>query len=324
MNRFESFLAQQFEDYMTYRRQLGYDTENLRWALKTVDRYLISQNADACDLTAAFFLSLQADLRTQNKTINRVLSYTRGFFEYLLRKDYCQHNPLRDIPWLPEEQFIPFIFSPPQIDEMLGAVCHRLRKNANDFVKDLGSYLATLLLARCGMRIYEPLRLQQHHFRTDDNTLYIEKTKFKKDRLIPIPKAVAAEITNYLAVRRMLWGTDANAYLLAMSKEKPFYDEFIRRRFHQAVGDIGLKRPRQTIGNTNIGAPTPHCLRHSFAVNTLKRIKAQGKSPQHALPVLAAYLGHSEYKHTAKYLKLLDAEHRHHLVNFINTQRHNP
>ena len=324
MNRFESFLAQQFEDYMTYRRQLGYDTDNLRWALKTVDRYLVTQNAGRGDLTPAFFLSLQADLRTQNKTINRVLSYTRGFFEYLLRKDYCQHNPLRDIPWLPEEHFIPFIFSPPQIDELLAAVCHRLRKNANDFVKDLGSYLAILLLARCGMRISEPLRLQQHHFRTDDNTLYIEKTKFKKDRLIPIPKAVAAEITNYLAVRRILWGTDANAYLLAISKEKPFYDDFIRRRFHQAVGDIGLKRPRQTIGNTNIGAPTPHCLRHSFAVNTLKRIKAQGKSPQHALPVLAAYLGHSEYKHTAKYLKLLDAEHRHHLVNFITTQRHNP
>jgi site-specific recombinase XerD len=323
MNRFESFLAQQFEDYMTYRRQLGYDTENLRWALKTVDRYLISQNADASDLTAAFFLSLQADLRTQNKTINRVLSYTRGFFEYLLRKDYCQHNPLRDIPWLPEEQFIPFIFSPPQIDEMLGAVCHRLRKSSKDFVKDLGSYLATLLLARCGMRIYEPLRLLRDHFRTDDNTLYIEKTKFKKDRLIPIPQAVAAEITNYLAVRHKLWCADANPYLLAASKQKAFYDEFIRRRFHQAVSDIGLKRPRQTIGNTNIGAPTPHCLRHSFAVNTLKRIKAQGKSAQHALPVLAAYLGHSEYKHTAKYLKLLDADHRHQLVNFISTQRLN-
>jgi|GEM_PF-5271566 len=73
----------------------------------------------------------------------------------------------------------------------------------------------------------------------------------------------------------MLWGTDANAYLLVMTKEKPFYDELIRRRFHQAVGDIGLKCPRQTIGNNNIGAPTPHSLRHSFAVNTLKR---QGKN----------------------------------------------
>jgi integrase len=109
-----------------------------------------------------------------------------------------------------------------------------------------------------------------------------------------------------------------------MSKEKPFYDEFIRRRFHKAVNDIGLKCPRQTIANTNIGAPTPHSLRHSFAVNTLKRIKDKGKSPQNALPVLAAYLGHKEYKHTVKYLKLLDAEHRHQLVKFISTQRHNP
>jgi integrase/recombinase XerD len=324
MSRFESFLSQQFEDYMAYRRQLGYDTDNLRWALKTVDRYLVSQNAEPSDLTPAFFLSLRASLRTQNKSINRVLSTTRMFFKYLLRKDHCQDNPLKDIPLLPEEHFIAFIFSPAQIDELLEAVCRRLRKSPKDFVKDLGIYLAILLMARCGMRIYEPLRLKLHHFRADDNTLYIEKTKFKKDRLIPIPKALAAEITNYLAVRRILWATDANAYLLAASKQKSFYDELIRRRFHQAVSDIGLKRRRQTIGTTNIGAPTPHSLRHSFAVNTLKRIKDQGKSAQHALPVLAAYLGHSEYKHTAKYLKLLDAGHRHRLVNFINTQKQDP
>jgi len=269
-------------------------------------------------------LSLRASLRTQYKSINRVLSTTRMFFQYLLRKDYCQDNPLKDVPLLPEENFIPFVFSPPQIDQLLEAVCHRLRKNPKDFVKELGIYLAILLLARCGMRIYEPLQLKRHYFRTDDKTLYIEKTKFKKDRLIPIPKAVAAEITNYLAVRRTLWCADANPYLLAASKEKPFRDELIRRWFHQAVRDIGLKYPRQTIGTTNIGAPTPHSLRHSFAVNTLNRIKDKGRSPQHALPVLAAYLGHSEYKHTAKYLKVLDAEHRHHLVNFINTQTHNP
>jgi integrase/recombinase XerD len=321
MSYFESFLSQQFEDYMTYRHQLGYDIHSLRWVLKTVDRYLVTQNADPGDLTPAFFLTLQANLRTQYKSINRLLSTTRMFFKYLLRIDYCQNNPLEDISLLPEERFIPFIFSPVQIDELLEAVCHRLRKSPKDFVKNLGIYLAILLLARCGMRICEPLRLQHDHFRTDEKTLYIEKTKFKKDRLIPIPKAVAAEITNYLAVRRILWATDANPYLLAASKQKSFYDELIRRHFHQAVSDIGLKRCRQTIGTTNIGAPTPHSLRHSFAVNTLKRIKEQGKSPQHALPVLAAYLGHSEYKHTAKYLKVLDAKHRHNLVNFINTQK---
>ena len=324
MSRFESFLASQFEDYMTYRQKLGYDTDNLRWALKTVDRYLLAQNADVSDLTPAFFLSLQANLHTQNKSINRLLCCTRKLFEYLVRKEYCRDNPLRDIPWLPEENFIPFIFSPSQINELIQATGKRLRIYAKDFVKDLGSYMAILLLARCGMRISEPLRLQREHFRADDKTLYIEKTKFKKDRLIPIPNSAVTEITNYLSVRRSFWGADTNSYLLAASKEKPFYDEFIRRRFHQAVGDIGLNCPRQGIGNTNIAAPTPHSLRHSFAVNTLKRIKEKGKSAQHALPVLAAYLGHSEYKHTAKYLKLLDAQHRHQLANFINTQRHDP
>jgi integrase len=243
------------------------------------------------------------------------------FFDYLLRKDYCQHNPLKDIPLLSEENFIPFIFSPSQINELIQATAKRLRIYAKDFVKDLGSYMAILLLARCGMRISEPLRLQREHFRADDKTLYIEKTKFKKNRLIPIPTSVATEITNYLSLRRSFWGADTNSYLLAATTEKPFYDEFIRRRFHQAAHDIGLKCRRQTIGNTNIAAPTPHSLRHSFAVNTLKRIKEKGKSAQHALPVLAVYLGHSEYKHTAKYLKLLDAEHRYQLVNFIKTRQ---
>jgi site-specific recombinase XerD len=202
MNRFESFLAQQFEDYMTYRHQLGYDTDNLRWALKTVDRYLVTQNAGPNDLTPAFFLSLQADLHTQNKSINRLLCCTRKFFQYLVRIEYCRDNPLRDIPWLPEEHFIPFIFSPAQIEQLLAAVCRRLRKSSKHFVKDLGCYLAILLLARCGTRIYEPLRLMRDHFRADDKTLYIEKTKFKKDRLIPIPKALAAEITNYTCWRQ--------------------------------------------------------------------------------------------------------------------------
>ncbi|MDL1985079.1 MAG: hypothetical protein LWX54_12995 [Deltaproteobacteria bacterium] len=57
-------------------------------------------------------------------------------------------------------------------------------------------------------------------------------------------------------------------------------------------------------------------MRHSFAINTLKRIKQQGKSPQNALPILAVYLGHRKYRYTAVYLKVVDAEHRQGLVDF--------
>ena len=65
------------------------------------------------------------------------------------------------------------------------------------------------------MRIMEPLRLLRTHYRSDDGTIYIEKTKFRKDRLIPLPKAVISEIENYFSVRESLLPYDKNPYLLA-------------------------------------------------------------------------------------------------------------
>jgi integrase len=70
------------------------------------------------------------------------------------------------------------------------------------------------------------------------------------------------------------------------------------------------------IANVSFGSPTPHSLRHSFAVNTLKQIKERGKSLQAALPILAAYMGHRKYRYTAVYLKVLDANQRQQLVDF--------
>jgi hypothetical protein len=49
---------------------------------------------------------------------------------------------------------------------------------------------------------------------------------------------------------------------------------------------MGITQPRKKLGNIIFNPPTPHCLRHSFAVNTLKAIKERGASPQYALPVL--------------------------------------
>ena len=181
--------------------------------------------------------------------------------------------------------------------------------------------MAILLLARSGMRISEPLHLLKHHYRSAEQTLYIEKTKFKKDRLIPVPKAVNTQIQNYLRVRRNVLEDRHNPYLLAGSKHGGLSQDLVRRVVNQAVKTIGIDQPRRIIGRTNFSAPTVHSLRHAFAVNTLLQIKARQGSPQNALPVLAAYMGHSEYKHTVKYLKMVDCDQRQGLLGFMDTQK---
>ncbi|NOY70445.1 MAG: tyrosine-type recombinase/integrase, partial [Deltaproteobacteria bacterium] len=175
------------------------------------------------------------------------------------------------------------------------------------FFDDLTVYTAIMLLARCGLRISEPTRLRIEHYHREEGSIYIEKTKFHKDRLIPIPNACIANMENYLSVRSAFMANVQNPYLLPGPGEKRLSQNRIYAMFHQSVKALGIYQPRRVIANTVFGAPTPHSLRHSFAINTLKSIRDSGRSAQEALPILSAYLGHRKYRYTAVYLKVIDA-----------------
>ena len=322
MKPFESFLAPELTDYLRYRRSLGYDTQGSESHLLIFDRYLRKVNAQWDSLQPFFFLEMRAHLPMEPRSVNRVLSSTRVFFHYLVRREVLPHNPLRDVPLLKEGAIVPFVFSPEQTERLLQAVSNRIRKTQEDFLIDLGLYVALVLLARCGMRISEPLKLLRQHYRRDDATVFIDRTKFKKQRLVALPQAAVRELENYLSVRKQLVSRDTNPFLLA-AMQGPLRNDQVYNLFRQAVTEIGLDQPRRVLGNLNISRPTPHSLRHSFAVNTLIRIKQGGQSPQSALPVLAAYLGHSEYKYTAVYLRVADAQSRKNLVDFALWQKRN-
>jgi len=320
MKRFESFMADKLDEYAAYRKALGYATKPIKPPLLAFDRYLKEQKADWSQLQPAFFLQLRANIRDNPNTTNKILSGVRGFFQFLVRQGIYDDNPLRDIPPLPERYFVPFVFSPEQTDALLQAVCKNIRKTERDYLFDSAIFLAIVMLARCGMRINEPLHLYRHHYRADDGTVYIERTKFRKDRLIPVPKDVLGQIENYLAARDRLSPDDQNPYLFAGRRLWPLKDYHVRACFHQAVEDIGLKQPKQIMGNITFGNPIPHSLRHGFAINTLNRIKAWGKSPQQALPVLATYMGHRKYQYTGAYLKVKDAKDIPGLIAFTKAQ----
>ena len=321
MKPFESFLSPQLKEYLGYRQSLGYSTRVSRAHLLVFDRYLRQTNAQWDMLTPFYFLEMRANLQIEPRSVNRVFCSVRVFFHFLLRREYVRENPLQDIPPLRENSIIPFVFSPEQIDQLLGVLSERVGQSEKHFLRDLAIYLAVMLLARCGMRISEPLKLMRLHYRKDDGTLYIEKTKFKKQRLIPVSKTAMTEIENYLSVRKALKPQDQNPYLLAGKNQDPLKAEQLRYVFRKALKEIGLDQGRRVIGNVNFTQPTPHSLRHSFAVNTLMKIKGRGQWPQRALPVLAAYMGHSEYKYTSVYLRVADAQSRKKLVDFSLWQK---
>ena len=316
MKPFKSFLAPKLNEFLIYRQSLGYSVDTIRYHLLLFDRYVMEKNAGWRSFQPGFFLEMRSNIKLEKNSVNANIWAVRNFFQFLIRQGHIKTNPLQDIPLIQKNTIVPFIFSPDETNQLLVAVCKRIRKTKYHFLKDLAFYVVILILARCGMRISEPLKLMRHHYRRDDRTLYIEKTKFSKDRLIPIPKEVVSEIENYLSVRKSILPHDDSPFLLVRTDQKPPTDQQIRFQFHKAVKGMGLDQPKRVVGNVNFLQPTPHSLRHSFAVYTLLKIRERGGDPQHALPILAAYMGHSEYKYTSVYLRVTDAMSRKNLVDF--------
>lgn len=316
MKHFNSFLTEQMEDFIEYRLQLGYSIGTMVHHLKIFDRYVVEKNTTWASFNPLFFLEFRTSLNYENRSKNMGLRMVKMFFNFLIRKDLIQENPLLEIAQLPKNQIVPFIFSQEETELLINGVIKLMRRTEPFYLGDFSAYISFLLMARCGLRISETLNLLKINYLPEERTIYIEKTKFKKDRLIPIPKAVADEINNLLKVRQLLLDKEDNPLLLIKGNQTKLSKSYTAIKFKEVIKYINLDQPRKVIGTTNFCGPSHHSLRHSFAVNTLKRIKLQGKSPQNALPVLATYMGHSEYRYTTKYLKVLDAEHRHQMFDF--------
>ncbi len=320
MKHFKSFLAHKMEEHLARRQVLGYSDSTTRSHLLMFDRFLQEKDALWETINPDLFLELRNRYKKEPTTANTLISVVRTFFNFLVRQGIYETNPLQDIPRIPKRAFVPYVFTPEQVEQLLAAISRRLRKSKRCCLTDLSLHAAMVLIAHCGLRLSEPLRLKYSHYRKDEGTIYIAKTKFKKDRLIPLPRIALRALDNYLEARSSLLDHDSNPYLLMGEQQKSFSTTKIYEFFHPALKDIGIEQARKTIGDVTFGPPTVHCLRHSFAINTLMAIRDRGEDVQRALPVLAAYMGHRKYQYTSAYLKVLDGNMRQGLIDFARSQ----
>ena len=198
MSKFNSFLTKDIEAFIRYRKDIGYTYDKYQNLFTSFDRYVHEKKVNLNDMTPIFFLEFRSVLSVEPETINLMFISLRAFFDYLVRIERLSVNPLTDIPALKSKSYVPYIFSPQQVESLLQAMEKRIRSNSESiFLRDLAAYSVISLMARCGLRISEPLKLKDEHYRKDERTIYIERTKFNKDRLLPLPESAVLVIDNY-------------------------------------------------------------------------------------------------------------------------------
>ncbi|MBI4370573.1 MAG: tyrosine-type recombinase/integrase [Elusimicrobia bacterium] len=210
-------------------------------------------------------------------------------------------NPALSIPYLREKPFKPYIYSLKEIGGLLEAACRFEDHSRRDRCFAWRTMQAMIcLIYACGLRLGEALNLRIKDVDFSEATLSLWKTKFHKERLVPLSAEMANKLKEYLALRIKRY-PPANP-------ESPFFchargkyaGRSIETLFRKLLVVCALSKP-------NGPAPRIHDLRHSFAVHRLYQWYQEGEDILNKLALLSTYMGHAQLEYTQVYLTITRA-----------------
>jgi len=297
------------DGYLVYRSSAGYKAVADFNNLCVFDKYVLSSGINVLEqLDEKFYLEMIAreleELKPQ--TVNSRLGVLKSFYKYLERNYDISFNPIEALPRTKELYYSPYVFTSDEIKIVLDYMADRAAKTRKNFyLMRLSRYTAFSLQATCGMRVSEVAQLKLSDFNAKNKTIFIERSKFRKDRLIPISTKSVVQIQNYLSARQTL-ANNSSLYLFLGYNGVTGNRKSMAWYFRKVLCELDMLKPTEIRGRIIFGSPTTHSLRHSFAVNTIKRWAAEGKDIDKISDTLATYMGHADFEYTQIYLKGLN------------------
>jgi integrase len=289
MSTFAKLLADRVEGYIALRRSLGYEFEKSSAILRRLARYVGAGQLDGPltrDMAIKFIFSWEGT--ANGRAINHGI--LRRFCEHLAI--YDARTEALDPRELPRSRAIP----PARIlsdEELVSLISASSRVSPRYPQRGLTLTMLVGLLASTGLRSGEALRLNRTDVDLADGILHIRKTKFRKDRLVPVHTTTLAALRIYARHRDAAFPVPRDSAFFLSSRGNRLSPAGLHIAFGAACKIAGLDSGK---------ALRPHDLRHRFAVTRLAAWHREKADVQALLPLLATYLGHARYTDTAYYV----------------------
>lgn len=234
---------------------------------------------------------------TQNQAFNSLLF----LYRHALKKEF---GILKDVPRAKKSLYIPMVLSRPEIDSILKQLSYPYNLVVN-------------VLFGCGLRLFECLKIRVGDFNFDDGML-LAHGKGNKDRTVPIPVSILAELKAQIEVVGKLHDKDLEAgydgVFMEEDLEKKYpkapkefmYQWFFPQKSLTVMEETGQRR-RYHLHETQLQDAlywavrrakipkkvTAHTFRHSFATHLLQA--------NYNIRTIQTLLGHSSLKTTMIY-----------------------
>ena len=287
-----------FAGYIAYKRAAGYSmARNWQYPVRDLSRFLASKPPAPEVLTADYvneFCRRRGDEAAS--TQDHRMSTCRQFSLYLRALGYDSHvGP--DRLTLRGTAFVPRIITEGEMARVLAAADSMpVRCNAPTAHKVFP--MIVRLLWSCGLRLGEALSLTVGDVDVQSGILVIQKAKGGKKRIVPVSESLRACLSVYW--RDMcLDAAGADVGIFPSRRSGRYWPSYVSHRIKGFMSEAGVFAE---------GGKTPrvHDIRHSFAVAALAKMDSEGVDAYCALPLLAAYMGHSDIESTEYYLRFTD------------------
>lgn len=280
------------EDYLATRRALGFKLHSEGTGLKAFVAFMAQQHADFITTELALVWA-QQPTSVQIAQWARRLSFVRGFARYCSAVDARTQIPPSDLIPCRRVRPQPYFFADGDIEQLLQAA---LGLPPEDGLRRWTFHCLFGLLIVSGLRIGEARKLILDDIDLDEAVLTIRSSKFGKSRLVPLHASTVKVLADYLQRRQRVFPAPSVSHVFVNDRGMPISHD-------QALDTF--QRLLKTIGATAQGEqrrPHLHDLRHRFALETLVQWYRDGQEVERRLPVLSAYLGHTEVRDTYWYL----------------------
>lgn len=208
-------------------------------------------------------------------SIRRKLSTLKGYFHFLLKRQFIGHNPMLKVVSPKTGRKLPVYVQQPDM--------HRLLATPPDDEDWLAwrDYLIIDLLYTTGLRRSELVALMVSDVEWASRQLRI-KGKGGKERVVPFGALLDEYLRHYLRLREAVYPQQFHRHLLLTAKGKPLYARYVYNVVHRQLSAV-----------TTLDKRSPHVLRHSFATH----LSENGAD----LNAVKSLLGHSSLAATQIY-----------------------
>lgn len=295
---FNSVFAFQIRDYIELREAFGAKFRVQSGILRQFDQYCVHLGVH----TAVLDANLANDWLTTKRgekpsSHSHRISTLKCFAKYLASVG-------KEVSWFPHPgyagrcyRYVPYIYTREEVAHILD-VADNLPKPGRRSMFHLVFSTVLKVLYCCGLRISEALALRVKDVDLESGFIFVECGKFENSRHLPISISLLESLRKYRVSNQAQIGVDADGFFFPNTHGEQYSQRTVYDKFRTVLWKSGI--PHQGRGK----GPRVHDFRHTFAVNSLQKTIQAGIDPYVSMPVLMAYMGHSNLSSTEYYLRL--------------------